>query len=191
MNKFITLILLVVILALAGCGGNDADNSKSNLKTAYSIVDSRGKRISFDKKPERIISLHVSTDEILLDMVDSGRILSVSKGGRERALSHVVDKAKAVNKTTEENIEFMLANKPDLVIIRENFKKDFIDALESSDIKTVVIKNPKRVDDIPDYIMQVAKAVGEEEKGEELIKTFKSRLAKLIICILGKQTRRV
>lgn len=179
MNKVITLILLVVILALSGCGGNAADNSKSNLKTVYSIVDSRGKRISFDKKPERIISLHVSTDEILLDMVDSRRILSVSKGGRERALSHVVDKAKAVNKTTEENIEFMLANKPDLVIIRENFKKDFIDALESSDIKTVVIKNPKRVDDIPDYIMQVARAVGEEEKGEELIKTFKSRLAKI------------
>lgn len=79
MSKVITLILLVVILALAGCGGNAADNSKSNLKTAYSIVDSRGKRISFYKKPERIISLHVSTDEILLDMVDSERIYLLAK----------------------------------------------------------------------------------------------------------------
>lgn len=163
----------------SGCiVSSSKDGEKGN---GYTVTDARGKKVSFSTKPQRIISLHYSTDEILLDLLPPERILAISKSGREPALSHVVAKARVVQKTTEENLEFMLVNNPDLVIIRENYKKDFIQSLEDAGIRIVVIKNPKSIADIPKYITQVADAVGEPEAGEKLCKSFKSKLNSLPI----------
>lgn len=163
-------------------GGCIAPPNNNNVEEkGYNVTDARGKKVNFSTKPQRIISLHYSTDEILLDLLPAERILSISKSGREPALSHVVSKAESIKKTTEENLEFMMVNNPDLVIIRENYKKEFIQSLEDAGIKVVVVRNPKKIAEIPDYIKQIASAVGEPEAGDRLCNDFIMKLKKLKI----------
>ncbi len=57
------ILLCILIFAVTGC--IPALSGEKEKTVLYEVTDSTGTKITFYKKPERIISLSVSTDEIL------------------------------------------------------------------------------------------------------------------------------
>ena len=78
--KIICFILLVFVYNFCmGCSNQIEKNTENDkIGNKYSITDSTGTVINFEKKPEKIVSLSISTDEILIDLVDSKRITAVT-----------------------------------------------------------------------------------------------------------------
>ena len=123
--------------------------------------------------PQRIMSLKICTDELLLDLVppSSGkksRIASVTFLSRERAaLSMWPQGAQVpVNHATAEEI---LATKPDLILTDPFMAPGLRPLLAKSGAKIVEVPPAESFEQIRAVTRLVAKVVGEEARGEALI----------------------
>ena len=95
MKKILFLVCLLLCLLLAGCGPQEKNTSGSG-KVLYTVTDATGTKLSFSEKPQRIVSLNVSADEILLDMVDSKRLAALSLLADDPGICSAGDKVKSV-----------------------------------------------------------------------------------------------
>lgn len=73
-QKIITALLLClsIILIVAGCSSDSAQ--KSNSIAAYTVTDSQGHKLYFKEKPQRIISMSISTDEFSLTLYQAAAL---------------------------------------------------------------------------------------------------------------------
>jgi iron complex transport system substrate-binding protein len=128
--------------------------------------------------PQRIMSLKVCTDELLLDLVPASRIASVSFLSREKAALRVWPQAAhiAVNHNSAEEI---LAAHPDLILT---------DSFAAPSLRLLLAKSGARVVEVPPaenfaqiraVTRQVAAAVGEKARGEALIARMDAQLREL------------
>lgn len=121
-NRCIVLILFVFACILEGCASTRDDVNTTTLNTGYDVVDSTGTKMHFTKKPERIVSLTISTDEILLELVAVERIAALTYLVDDPGISNAVEKSKKVSARLDGNsAEAILALKPDLVIVADFF----------------------------------------------------------------------
>lgn len=125
--------------------------------------------------PQRIMSLKICTDELLLDLVPTSRIASVTFLSREKAAlrqwpqgAHV-----AVNHGSAEEI---LAAKPDLILTDSFTAPSLRPLLAKTGAKIVEIPPAENFDQIRAVTRQVAAAVGETERGEQLIAVMDDEL---------------
>lgn len=177
-KKIITLILSVLCLCflLSGCGSQkeQAGDSESQL---VQITDSAGNKVKLPKKPQRIVSLSLGTDEILMDLVEPKRIAALTYLSDDAGISHIASRSKKVNnKLRGNNAEAIMALKPDLVLIADWWKLETLQSLRDVGITVYVYKTPYTVADVKKTIMEVAKAVGEPEKGKQVINGFERKV---------------
>jgi iron complex transport system substrate-binding protein len=118
--------------------------------------------------PQRIMSLKVCTDELLLDLVPPSRIASVTFLSREPASLRMwpVGAAVPVNHNTAEEI---LATKPDLILTDPFTPPSLKPLLARTGAKIVEVPPAESFAQIRAVTREVAKAVGEEARGEALI----------------------
>ncbi len=110
---FTFVILGALMQFIAGCGSQSEVPLSAIKANAQSFVkDYKGNIHYFTKRPVRIISLYVSSDEIILDLVAPDRILALSEWAHDREISNVVEKAKIVPIKAIANLEFISAMKP-------------------------------------------------------------------------------
>lgn len=160
--------LMILLLFVAGCGGIQPPQ-KTGGEIIYSVTDASKQKISFYEKPQRIISLNTSVDEILLDLVDSRRIAALSIYADDPSISCAVDKAKLVRGRAQgSNLETVLALQPDLVIIPD-YAMNIVQALRSAGIRVYVCTTPDSMQDIFKFIIDIGKAVGDRQAGEALV----------------------
>ena len=55
------------VLFMAGCGKSSEIETPASGRGGYSVVDATKTRLDFEHKPQRIVSLGLSADEVLLD----------------------------------------------------------------------------------------------------------------------------
>ena len=103
MKKILFLVCLLLCLLLAGCGPQEKNAADSG-KVLYMVTDATGTKLSFSEKPQRIVSLNVSADEILLDMVDSKRLAALSLLADDSGICSAGDKVKSVKAERREAI---------------------------------------------------------------------------------------
>ena len=166
MIRYLMCILLLLSVVISGCGKTDKITETAAETQNYTVHDIRGKKITFAKKPERIASSFVYADEILLDLVDHQKIVGLSKWVHDPGLSMGHKQAEDVPGIVENNLESVIALKPDLFFIADTAKKEYIDSLEDAGIKVYVFKYISRLDEIPDLVKGIGEAVGEKEKAE-------------------------
>ena len=88
----------------------------------YTLTDATGTAVAFMHKPQRIVSLSISTDEILLDLVAAKRIVALTTYVDDVGISNAVVKAKAVQGRVQpgSNPEGILALKADVILLRSS-----------------------------------------------------------------------
>lgn len=131
------------------------------------------------KKYNRIASLTLSGDEMILALVNHDRIVGLSgKINKNPGVSHIVEEAKKFP-VIESNIETMIELEPDLVIAADWIRKEAIQHIEDSGANIYTYKTPSSFEEQKALIRKLAAIVKEEEQGEILVKDMEDRLTAL------------
>lgn len=145
------LLLLLSFLAI-GCG---------NIPT------------STHTKPVRIVSMNLDADEIILDLVDHERIRALTELVDNPGVSYTTEKAQKVSGRVQSyTVEEIISLQPDLVIVSNWLDQSLQKTLEDTGIVVYRYQEAKTLDEIPYVVRGIAKAVGEEQRGEMLVQQF-------------------
>jgi len=128
--------------------------------------------------PQRIMSLSICTDELLLDLVGTERIASLTFMSREPASLRQWPQALPVP-TNRGSAEEVLRAKPDLVLADSFLSATMRSLLAKSGAPTVLIPPAQNFPQIRAVTRIVAQAVGDPARGERLIAQMDAALRTL------------
>jgi len=175
---FATVLLITLGCLLSACStaDNTADKGKTN-----TVTDVKGNTVTVPAHPKRIMSVTTGTDEILLGLVETERMIAVSEGLADPKRSNVSSIAKKIPNTVIRNpsVETVAALEPDLVFAQEWIPPEKISALRDMGIPVVICKTPRNFEDVRVTVRLIAESVGEKERGEQLLKMMDDELAEL------------
>lgn len=122
----------------------------------------------------------LGTDELLMDLVSSERIAALTYLSDDSGISHISERSGAVeHKIRGTSAEAILALHPDLILIGGWWKLEFLSTFRDMGIPVYVYRTPYTVEDVEKMIVEVAGAVGEEERGQSLREEYHRRIEKV------------
>ncbi|MBE6083010.1 MULTISPECIES: ABC transporter substrate-binding protein [Tissierellales] len=200
------LLFLVVVMAVSifsGCqntkdvNGSDNDDAKEETKkeeenkpvSEYGVTvnkdnvvftDARGKEVTIKKNPERVVCLYNS----YLDIWDScgGKVIGKVEEAEEKPIENAKS-AEVVGSPGSPSLEKILALKPDLVILTNDFKgqASLIPSLEQNNIQVIDLANTY----LKDYYMTVRLFTGITGR-EDLYEKHTNEVKKKVDEIIAK-----
>jgi iron complex transport system substrate-binding protein len=126
--------------------------------------------------PQRVASLNLCADQLVLLLADPGQVVSISWLSRDPDLSMMAEAAQAVpiNRGLAEEV---LPLRPDLVVGGTYTARGAATLLERFGIPVLKLDLPRDFDAIEEQIRTVAVALGHVERGEAIIAGMRRRLA--------------
>ncbi len=135
-----------------------------------------GARANAEIQPRRIVSLNLCTDQIVLELVPRDRIAALSWLAGDRNVSAVAGEITAV-KLIAGGAEEVLALDPDLVLVSPYAATPTVDLLRRLGRRVELVPFATDFAMIRSTVRQVAAAVGETARGEEVVARFDRALA--------------
>ena len=181
MKKILFLLIMIMSALLVGCGAKtQAPSASPEATTAYTVTDDAGRKLSFAKKPSRIVSLTYGTDEILTEVVDTKRIQAYSRWAGDNEISFITkEQAQKVGCKVHDSLENILKLEPDLVVASIATSNELVQSLEHMGIKVYIARSPHNYQEMCAKIVNLAEAVGEKAKGEALVSKMNERMQAL------------
>ncbi len=124
----------------------------------------------------RIASLNLCTDQLVLMLAKPENIAGLSPMVRDCQNSVLCEQARAVP-TLRVSAEAVVASNPDIVLGGTYTARVAMQVASSLGLPVVALRPADKLEDIPAQIMSVAEAIGEPERGRELVASFRQRLA--------------
>ncbi len=180
MQKKLLLFLMLLCVSsfiLGGC--SDKADMEQTKKGQYAVTDSRGRAIDFVKPPTRVVSMHPGTDEFLVNLISTDRILAFSHWMEDAELANAVEYADKVKLRSGYSVEDILKLQPDVVFMTEMGPADFVDALESVGVKVFVYEKPHSIQESMEMQELLAKALKAEERSRQVNAKVQKALDKL------------
>ena len=186
----ILLLVFVLIAASTACASKDTDEAKNTgsdiqakdgagtekeAKKAEDsgfplvVKDAKGVEIEIKEKPKKIVSLTLTTDEMLLSLVDKSRIAALSYLSEDPGLSNVVEEAKEIPVKVKMELETLISLQPDLLIVADWTDENAVKQLRDANITVYTLATPNNIDGVKDAVMKVAQLVGEKDKGQDIV----------------------
>jgi iron complex transport system substrate-binding protein len=141
------------------------------------VIDDTGAAVTLRARPVRIVSLTLSTDEMLLDMVEPGRLQGVTTFASDPAVSNVADRAAAVPHGLVMNVETILSLAPDLVLVANWSDAGPVQQLRNAGVPVYLMTSGLTIASIEQKITRLALLTGEESRGREMIDAMEARLS--------------
>lgn len=138
-------------------------------------------------KPQRIVSLNLCTDQILLQLVSRDRIAALSYLSADPCGSALAEQAKGLP-TVRGNAEEVLALKPDLVLVGTHTTRHTTAMLRRFGIPVVAIAGVSSLEDVVHEMREVARAVEEVNRAETIIARFNTQWASMLAATQPKPT---
>jgi iron complex transport system substrate-binding protein len=179
MNKLshVGLPLLLAVSLGASCGTPSRPNQPDAGDGAFPRTVRAGEmEVSVPRKPERIISLTPSNDEILCALADEKRIVGLSKFSRDAATSYVSDAARRINVFVDRDAEQVISLRPDLVLAARYTKVDLKALLAETKTPLIVTTDFRNFADVEANVRLIGRAVGEEGRAESVIGEMRRKL---------------
>jgi iron complex transport system substrate-binding protein len=129
-------------------------------------------------KPQRIASLYVCADELVLQLAERRNIASVTFLSRDPLNSNVADLAAQVP-VNYGRAEEVFAQKPDLVLSGAFTARPAVAMLKRAGVPIAELGVPRNLEEVRGDIRTVAGAIGESDKGERMIAALNARIAAL------------
>ena len=168
--------IFMLLFAVAGC-----DTPERQDKTSYSVTDAEGTDVPILHKPQRILTIGASSDEMMLGLVEPERMAAINVSLANTEDSNIPWVRERILNIISRNpsVEEIAALQPDLVAVPEWLPKENVDAIRELNIPVVVFKSAATIGDIHENIRLFAAAVGEPERGEILIEKMEEKLAQI------------
>jgi iron complex transport system substrate-binding protein len=128
--------------------------------------------------PQRIVSLSLATDEILIDLVDRRRIAALSSYAPKPG-SLIRDRVREIPHFVEADVESIIALEPDLCFLASYNRAETRSILVDSGVPLFVFHRFDSLDDIRANIRAVGQAVGVEKKAEQLISEMNRKIRRV------------
>lgn len=125
---------------------------------------------------ERVVSLNLCTDQLLVLLADPRQIVSVSFLAADPDLSYVADRIDGIP-LNHGALEEILPLDPDLVLAGAFAARPAVRLLQSQDIPVIDLPLANDFAAITEQTRVVAAAIGQEERGEELVAEMAAILA--------------
>jgi iron complex transport system substrate-binding protein len=170
-------VLLVMMISLfASCAGSKTSTSNTDTKKGafpVTITDSFGRKVTLDKKPEKIISLAPNITETVAALNASDRLV-----GRTDYCDYPenIKSVQSIGTMQQPNIEKIVDLKPDIVVASSIIKKDVVEKLEKLNVKAAVISGVETFDGVYQTIENVAKLIGEDAAAAKVVADMKKKV---------------
>ena len=167
-KSFFVLVLVVVCLLLTAC--RTVPEAAQGGAGSYTVTDSQGTVVTVPARPHRIVTLSMSTDEVMLGLVPPEDMAAVNGLLDDPVSSNVVDLAKKVERRVgNPTVEELVALSPDLVIVPDWGDLAIVPSLREAGLTVVVCKGARNLAEIKETIVLLAQAAGVPERGEKLL----------------------
>nr|WP_231866747.1 ABC transporter substrate-binding protein [Acetobacter malorum] len=139
-----------------------------------------GPRAALAEPKHRIASLNLCTDQFVLMLANPENIVGLSPMVRDCQNAVLCEQARAVP-SLRVSAEAVVAHQPDIVLGGTYTARVAMQVARSLGLPVVALRPADKLDDIPTQIMTVADAIGEPERGRQLVAAFRARLAELSV----------
>jgi iron complex transport system substrate-binding protein len=155
------ILILIIIIFIQGCGVKKAPEGKAILK----IKDDSGAEITFEKYPERIISLAPNITETIYALHADSRLAGVTKYCN---YPPEAQQKKIIGGMIDPDIEIITSLKPDLIIeTTEGNSKASYQALVNAGFKVFML-NPQDINGITRMIKSIGEITNTMPRANEL-----------------------
>ena len=181
-RRRVTLLFALVLgvllaLLLGGCQGAQ-EKQNSSETGGYEVKDVQGQVLKLPRKPQRIVTLALSSDEMALAMLPAQRLAALHYLADDPGISTEAAKAQAVTaRVRDYNVEQLLSLQPDLVLAPDWNRQELIQTLRDAGLPVVVTKGPSSVAEVKEALQQIALAAGEPQAGQKLIEQMELEMA--------------
>lgn len=174
-KKGIVLLFLCALSVLfASCGPS---NTAEHQTAAYTVTDIEGTAVDFPAPPKRIVTLSMSTDEVMLGLVEPARIAAVNSLLDDPVSSNVTGLVKEIpQRIGNPTVEEIMALHPDLVVVPDWGDLTMVASLREAGLKVIVCKGATNLAEIRETIQLLAAAAGVPERGEKLLSMMDANL---------------
>jgi iron complex transport system substrate-binding protein len=143
------------------------------------LVDGMGNTMVLEQAPQKISSKTLFTDEILIEILNTNRLMSISDIASDANFSNIANKLPEGVQQLSLNVEQILANGPDIVFAANWSDAGVVEQLKQSGILVYLVDTPFTIEDIQAEIIKIAYIVDAEEAGQQLITDMNNQFAAL------------
>jgi len=141
--------------------------------------------------PRRIVSLNLTADEVLVEILPPGRLVAVTRFADEPGTSNIIGRVPPEVPRIRADLELLVALKPDLVVVSQFTVADILRQIEQSGIHWHRIEGLESLAGIRECILSLGRAVGEEAAARALAAQYDARLSALARLLEGVKRPRV
>jgi iron complex transport system substrate-binding protein len=165
---------------------------KSQSAFPRTVVDGMGRQVTINAPPQRIASVTLGSDEILLSLVGPKRLIGVTYFARDPAISNVAGQLDDIPHTDlSGDPEYLISLNADLVVLAAYNNPAALDQLLKAQVPVFVLAEFNTLDEIRTNIRLLGSATGEEAKAEAMIQEMDARLAAVEAKVKGQKPVRV
>ena len=173
---FLSAFLFIIILIIS-CNNDNKNNSVLQIK------DRAGNDITVKENINKIICLSPSITEILIDIGEANKIISVDSYSKEILEKNNIDSSEMqIFDMMNPDAEKIISLNPDIIFVN-TFSvfsgKSSIDAIKSLGLSVAVIPNSDTLIGIEDDIYFLGKVLKLEDKAEEIVLKMKENIEKI------------
>lgn len=177
---FSLLLSSLMLLSFSGCGMKQMASSGEG--GGYTVTDATGKAVVIPAKPKRILGNSASIDTMLLSVVTPDKLTAATDADRDPNISYIAEDTKAIPLTvplTGLSMEIVTEARPDLIVASTYTDGRELDLYRNLGIPVVVIDGPRSIDQVKEDVRIIAAAVGEKERGENVISQMEQGLSEI------------
>ncbi len=197
MKKLLQTLLLALLLGfLIGCSdGNDGTedaaqnedaaseesvSEDANDEAAYplTLTDATGKEITFEKEPERIVTLVPSNTEIVFALGQGDKVVGVSEHDNYPEEVEDIEEIGGM----EFNVEIIISLDPDVVLAHESgveAGQEAFQQLDDAGIEVFVVEDATDIATTYETIENIGQVTGAAEEAEQIVTEMKDGFAEL------------
>ena len=141
------------------------------------LVEGKNGVIEIREKPRRVLAPSLGHTEILVALVETSRIVGIGHHAYKPDFSNIVEVAETTpDRGVQRDAEVIISLDPDLVVDSAFAKPEFVEQLEATGITVVQTQFDDSIGAIRDNIRLMAYMLGEEERGERLVRQVEERI---------------
>ncbi|MCS6927137.1 MAG: ABC transporter substrate-binding protein [Candidatus Binatia bacterium] len=126
--------------------------------------------------PQRIVSLSLAADEILLALAPPERIAALTYLADDPRVSNVVAEARRIPHKVRANAEYVLALQPDLIIVSAYTNAAVKALLRTTGVPLLELGQFASLAAVEQNILAIGQAIGEADKAHALVAMMQRRL---------------
>jgi iron complex transport system substrate-binding protein len=182
-STVIAVLSIIMLFSMVACkkgdtGINQTQDPQIQGETnyPYTIMDSRGEKVTFDKAPTKVVSMAPNITEIIYALGKGSSLV-----GRTDYCNYPeeVSKVASVGDIITPNVEKIVSLDPDLVLISGTTMPDSLNVLKDLGTKFVVINDQKDFDGVYNTIVNIGQILNAGNKANNITVAMKEKVEEI------------